>query len=156
MSVEKFQEAVKKHEGYILSDGTLNYEHLLAKAYDCIVGWEIESDIPKEIIELFAFEKDYAPEDGDDISLRELVYFGHAELKEDSQSLESASWIWNETLYNFFDEMSPDGYYFGGSEGDGACIGWFKDSVCMSCGEEFDTDEMENGLCEVCGQEEIY
>jgi hypothetical protein len=126
MAKKDFQKKVRQDGGYILSDGTLNEEHLLAKAYDFIKGWNVKSEIPSHIIEVYKFDEDYQPQKGDDISMRELVYWGRAELKDDTKSMDSISWLWNETIFKFFNEISPNGYIFGSSEGDGACIGWFK------------------------------
>ena len=42
------------------------------------------------------------------------------------QKLEEAVYILNEDIFNLFNEIAPDGYYFGNIEGDGACFGFFK------------------------------
>jgi hypothetical protein len=115
MGKKELQEVIKHHEGFILSDGTLKTETLLAKACELFNVYGIETKLNEEIPMLFT-------ELGTG-SLVADVYYG-AEIKEDKR--EEAEYIWNEDVYNLFSELSPNGYYFGSSEGDGACIGWFR------------------------------
>lgn len=41
---------------------------------------------------------------------------------------EECSYLINEELMDVLQGMSPDGYYFGTSEGDGSAFGWWKSS----------------------------
>jgi hypothetical protein len=51
-------------------------------------------------------------------------YYDHVEIPDNKQ--EDANYLWNEDIFNYFNNISPNGYYFGSSIGDGACIGFFK------------------------------
>lgn len=135
-SVKDLQEKIIKDEGFILSDGTLNLNHLLSKAHDLIQMERLEGEckgclktspkytksIMKQIRTIFHHE--------DEEKYMELhclydpVYYGTSYIPHDNMI--QASELWNETIFNFFNEVAPDGYYFGSSEGDGALIGWFK------------------------------
>ena len=45
---------------------------------------------------------------------------------EEFEQEEDVKWFYNYELLEFMQELSPEGFYFGSSEGDGACIGYFK------------------------------
>jgi hypothetical protein len=127
MSAKDLQNKIIGNEGYILSDGTLNLQHLLPKAYDLINMYELkeDTDLNQEILDCFelrVWDKQHFL--NKELSLFIEQYHSDAELIEDKQ--EEASELWNETIFNFFNKIAPDGYSFGSSEGDGACIGWFK------------------------------
>lgn len=132
MSIKALQADIRKREGYILSDGTLQNSTLLAKAFDLIVAYNFSAAKRKNLLDEIArcftwsnieYQKDFAhlfPHASLDIPR----FYSYCEIVEAQQ--EDASWIWNESLYNLFNNIAPKGYYFGSSEGDGACIGWFK------------------------------
>lgn len=117
MSKKDLQRDICKKGGLILSDGTLNLEHLLPKAHDLLRDYNINPSLRKEIRKLFVVR---GWENGDDMWTH--VYHGRVRIKDDEQ----ASYLWNEDVYNYFNNIAPNGYYFGSLEGDGACIGWFK------------------------------
>src|SRR5206468_6757772 len=122
--VEQLKAEIIKHGGFILSDGTLNLTHLLPKAYDLMVGAELDCETLKQYI-LAVFNVD--AEDLQVIREHGLFfaqYHGMCKVAEDKQI--EASEIWNEDVFNLFNNISPEGFSFGSSEGDGACIGWFK------------------------------
>lgn len=119
MGKRDFQKDVRKNGGYILSDGTLNLKHLLPKAYDLMVAYRIRTTLPEEILKVVKVEGDVGFAD---LFLKQ--YYGEMTIPEENE--QDATYLWNEDVYNFFNELSPAGYYFGGSDGDGACIGWFK------------------------------
>ena len=127
MAKDWLQKEIVKKGGYILSDGTLNLEHLLPKAYDLLRKYAIKlpGDLYAEILHCFEFKDGYKF-NKQKPGLFEAQYHGHAKLKQTSAFQDVASYLWNEDLYNFFNSIAPEGYYFGSSEGDGACIGWFK------------------------------
>lgn len=150
LNLKEFQNWVINNEGVIMSDGTLNLEHLLPKAFDILVSFSLNEKLQREILSVFEYDEN----DVFIIGLFEQQYFDNARLKYDM--LEEASWTWNESVFNYFNEIAPDGYSFGSSEGDGALIGWFKFNVCKECGHETDEDELTlyNGVCEACVDEE--
>jgi hypothetical protein len=141
----KLQEVIINNGGFILSDGTLNLQHLLPKAYDLLSNYEIDKpELKQEILDCFELEyygadKEFSKEQFIDKELSLFVeqYHGDAELMDDKQEL--ASYLWNEDIFNLFNNIAPTGYYFGSSEGDGACIGWFK----FEDEETFTDEEME-------------
>jgi hypothetical protein len=111
MSIKDLQKDIRKHQGYILSNGTCNLQHLLPKAYDLIKGYNLRTALPKDIEEVFTGVPSFIEQ-----------YHGRSVVRDD----EGASYVWNESVYNYFNDIAPKGYYFGASEGDGACLGWFK------------------------------
>lgn len=124
MSKKELQNDIKRNNGYILSDGTLNLQHLLPKAYDLIITYNLRGyrELLAEIRSCFVIQEDtFHTIDG---GLFRLQYHGMASLEE--SLMERASDIWNESIFNVFNELTPNHYYFGSSEGDGACIGWFQ------------------------------
>lgn len=136
MSKKQLHKTIKKHEGYIFSDGTLNLLHLLTKAGDFITGWNLKqspksrhikpnsiySDIvncmqgDKEVIDKLKRKK---------TGLYYEQYYGNIELKPDHEQDYKAYHVWDD-FESFAQQIAPEGYYFGTSEGDGACIGFFK------------------------------
>jgi hypothetical protein len=114
MGKKELQREIRKQEGYILSDGTCNLQHLLPKAYDLMENYGLRTSLKQGIREVFNHEQPTFYNQ----------YYGKIELKEDKK--ETANYLWNEDIYNYFNDICPAGYYFGSSEGDGACIGFFK------------------------------
>ncbi|NLE05247.1 MAG: hypothetical protein GX638_10685 [Crenarchaeota archaeon] len=114
MSIEKFQDEIIQEEGIILSDGTLSLQHLLPKAYDLIEAYNLDTNINKDIESVF---------EGDKPTFYNQFY-GNSKLIQSKSEI--ASDIWNEDVYSLFNNLCPNGFYFGSSEGDGACIGFFK------------------------------
>lgn len=114
MSKKKFQETVKKGEGFIFSEGTHNYQALLSKSYDLIINFNIRTHLRTEI------EKALGNPKGESA---ERAYF-YNELPE--YNIDLLSSLWNDDVFYFFEDLTPKGYYFGTSEGDGSCFGWFK------------------------------
>ena len=118
MSKKSLQKTIKKHGGHILSSGTLNLQHLLPKVYDLITGYRIEGqqDILDTIRKCFGHPEPTFYNQ----------YHGMAILaKWNDEIYFEADYLWHETIFDFFNDISPKGFYFGSSEGDGACIGWF-------------------------------
>lgn len=103
-------------ENAVFSEGTLNLEHLLAKAYDFLKKRGYEGDLLGDILDCYEFDQEFSEKD----SLFTAQYYSWAKLKDE----EKASWVW-EKVCDFFDSIAPEGYYFGTLEGDGACFGWF-------------------------------
>jgi hypothetical protein len=116
MAKKDLQKLIRKHEGLILSDGTLKTESLLATAYDCIVDFNMrEGELLKDIAKAINLKDGL-------VRAQTADYHGHLSITDE----EEASYLWNEDVFNKFNELAPKGYYFGSSDGDGACIGFFK------------------------------
>jgi hypothetical protein len=128
-AINEFHEFVINNEGFVLSDGTLNLQHLLPKAYDFLKNNELNDKLRKEILSVF--DVDGVIDEG----LFAKQYYGEASIPQDKE--QEANEIWNEDVFNYFMEISPKGYYYGSQEGDGACIGWFKDEESE---DDFDDD----------------
>jgi hypothetical protein len=114
MNKETLQAEIASKDGIILSDGTLNLQHLLPSAYDLIVAYRLDEKLAKAIEGVFIGEK----------PTYYNQFYGETKLNDDKR--EEAEWIWNEDVYNLFSEIAPLGFYFGCTEGDGACIGFFR------------------------------
>lgn len=115
------QELIIKKEGLIFSEGTLNLTHLLPAAYNLIVEFNLDSNLEKDIEKVFT---NTDPED-DELNLPTYhnQYYGYIIIPEDKE--EEASYIFNEDIFNLFNDIAPEGYYFSSHSGDGACFGWF-------------------------------
>lgn len=121
MAKKDFQKFVRENEGFILSSGTLNLAHLLAKSYDHIRNNSLNAKtLQDDILSVFKGVDDFDKNE----SLTSKVYYSECEIDNDLEI--NANEIWNEDVYNYFSSLSPNNYYFGSSEGDGALIGWFK------------------------------
>lgn len=120
----KTREKIVKNEGIILSTDTLNLEQLTITARDFIVNNEIEEgyDLVRDINVLFGKNKNFMEE------MYPLYYRGRLKDTFTEDEMERMEFIWHEEVYNFFNNMCPDGYYFGCTDGDGACIGFFRDN----------------------------
>lgn len=114
MTKEELQKEIVEKDGIILSDGTLNIQHLLPKAYDLIQAYNLSDELEKAIEGVFVGE---APTFYNQ-------FYGQTILHESKR--EEAEYLWNEDIYNLFNNLATEGFYFGSSEGDGACIGFFK------------------------------
>jgi len=129
MAIKDFQKTVRSFGGYVLSDGTCNLQHLLPKAFDLIRHYNLRGQavrIAHNIVTSFRFEEGYEF-DPKHSGLFAAQYHGHATLIEDDfVCIEVNNWLWGESVCDFFNHIAPSGYYFGTSEGDGACYGWFK------------------------------
>jgi len=117
---EKLKTIIQNEEGFILSDGTLNPEHILPKVYDLIEELELEKEdkkakeLKKLIEEIFTDNPTFQNQ-----------YWDESNIKEGKE--EEANFILNEDVFNYLSELSPEDYFFGSHEGDGALIGWFKE-----------------------------
>ena len=125
-------EAIKKQDGYILSVDTLRVEDLLVKFMDFLDVWGLKDSKAKEFrVDLpLMFEPGDRAEDNFTMSeARSLGYnfckvYNKIKLKPECE--EEASYYWNEDIFNYLNNIAPNNYYFGSSEGDGSCIGFFS------------------------------
>ena len=115
MSADALKEKIAEDEGLILSTDTLRSSDLLHSAYLLIFDYDLDPDFLVELDEIF---------EGTDIhsflpdELEERINLGDLS--------EKASWLWNEEIFSYFNDIAPDGYHFSSSEGDGALFGFFK------------------------------
>ena len=101
-----FQNKLTAKEGLIISEATLKTSDLLDAAYSVLFPNGLNTELCHEI---------------------EIIINGGTSTDIDYGKLrDDAEYMWNETIFNYFNEICPDGYYFGPSEGDGACIGFFR------------------------------
>lgn len=126
MSKIDLQKDIRNNEGFILSEGTLKLDHLLAKAYDLMKTYNLRPNIYGYIQEKSIFEEIldtyHTRRDNIQGSLFYEVFYG-LEIPKEKEGY--ALMLWDD-ITSYFQKLSPSGYYFGESEGDGACLGWFK------------------------------
>lgn len=138
MAKEELQKVILTgDDGLLFSSRTLNLQHLLAQAYDTLVSYELTDgkhgvgDLKTSILECFEPSTNYYGTMEDVIahnnSLFTSQYHGRCELvkyKHGDIALDPAD-VWD-ACCNYFQNLAPEGYYFGDIEGDSSCIGWFK------------------------------
>ena len=121
MSIKDLQKEIRQKKGIIFSEATLNPIHLLTSAYDLMVAYNMRTNLKQDIENVFT---NTDQDEEKQLPTYNNQYYSRIEIPQDKQ--EEASYLWNEDIFNYFNNISPSGYYFGSSEGDGACIGWFK------------------------------
>ena len=126
MGKKEFQKIVRSSQGYILSDGTLKVDDLLLAFHQFAIRHNLRSakKLVSQVESLFEYTCNLQT------NLREHFSFlhrlGKVRLKDDYESLESASYLLNEDIFQYMDDIAPKNYYFGSQEGDGALIGFWK------------------------------
>lgn len=113
LTVENLKHEIIAKEGLVISEATLKIEDLLSTYYQLIKNYHL-SDTRMEEIQSFFDEEPTAYN----------YFYNIAHLLGDKE--EEATEYLNESLFDFFNEICPEGFYFGSNEGDGACIGFFK------------------------------
>lgn len=114
MSVKDLQAKIIAEDGLILSTDTLNLQHLLPAAYDLIQAFCLSPELAEAIKNVFV---------GEEPTFYNQFY-GRTQL--DNNKYEEASYLFDEVIYNLFNEIAPDGFYFGNTDGDGSCFGFFR------------------------------
>lgn len=114
MCKRQLQQTIRNEEGIILSTDTLNVQHLLPAVYDMIVGYNLRTNIKKQIQEVF---------EGDEPTFSNQFY-GKATIPESKH--DEARQLFDEDVWDYMNDCAPAGYYFGCMDGDGACIGFFQ------------------------------
>lgn len=104
-SERRFQNTITERGGLIISEATLKTSDLLDAAYSVLFPNGLNTELCHE--------------------LEVLLTDNDADTIDYGDKSEDADWLWNETIFNYFNEIAPDGYYFRCSEGDRSCIGWF-------------------------------
>ena len=123
MSKIELRKDIIENDGWILSDGTLKVEHLLCKCYDAIIAYNLNSrvdafitireNLRDDIRELFEGEPTFYNS-----------FYGRCSLIPEKE--DDACQLLNNEIWDFMNNIAPEGYYFGSSEGDGALIGFFR------------------------------
>lgn len=138
MSKRELQKIIKETGGVEFLNGTLNLADLLAQAYDLITMYDLRGN-PFKYIQNKSFRSEikdlFRTTDGENgpvcYPMWNERFYGNIELIPDKES--EAYMIWDEVC-NYFNNLAPNGYYFGSTEGDGSDIGWWK---IEENGEEF-------------------
>lgn len=130
---KNFTKFLFENEGLIFSNGTLCDDILCSKAYDLMLtisksfdGKEVMDSVNKNhcdivLSELRSLFKLPINHNSNDIYNR--IYYNYISLNEEEQNL--AYEIWNDVV-DFFESISPDGYYFGINENNSSLFGWFE------------------------------
>jgi hypothetical protein len=118
----QLQKDIRKNQGLIISDGTLNPRHLLPTFYDILTNYNIQasqaSQLKKDIETCFRNTNN-----GSELKPTfHNQYHGLVRLVYGNKFIQEAL----ASCYDFFDSIAPANYYFGSSNGDGTCIGFFK------------------------------
>ncbi|HHX66787.1 MAG TPA: hypothetical protein GX708_01865 [Gallicola sp.] len=127
MSKEQLQKEIISKEGIILSEGTHNLTHLLTSAYDLITNYNLEEDAKaaKIITDIRKCFVNTNQENKDEnLPTYYNQYYNYICIPDENQ--EEASILFNEDIFNYFSEISPEGYYFSSHPGDGSLFGWWK------------------------------
>lgn len=131
-----FQTLLQSWGSYILSEGTLNLEHLLPRAYDFMnkfglfEGEQGRTDLRDSIKEFYQPDPEYHASVDAVLETNNfwncyyrglLIYKGNFQ----GDNALTPSDVWESCEY-YFNEIAPEGFYFGSLEGDSSCIGWFR------------------------------
>lgn len=100
-------------EGMVVSTDTLNVADLLTTYYQLIQDYNLSDEMAKTIRVFFDEEPT-------------VINYFYSKCHLLSEKEEEAQMFLNEELFDFLSDIAPDGYYFGNTEGDGACFGFFK------------------------------
>ena len=121
------QEKIKEQEGFIISTDTLKLSDLIPEASYLIHAYDLDPDFLPELDEIMFYHVERDRFEFEDMVNRgELNRFEFEEMVDRGELREKAEWLWNESIFNYFNEIAPDGYYFGNTEGDGALFGFFQ------------------------------
>jgi len=119
---QRIKDTIGKNEGLILSTDTLNLEQLTISGRDFIIYNEIEEgySIVKAINVLFDENENYMEQ------MYPLYQRGMVKDTFNDDEMEQMEYLWHEEIYELFNDVCPGGHYFGSTDGDGACIGFFE------------------------------
>lgn len=110
LELSDLQDYLISHDGRVISEATLKTSDLLQSYYGVIMGYNLQTSLKASIESLF---------EGDVLDYSTF----HDELNIDTDENASELKYYCE---DYFNSISPEGFYFGCTEGDGACIGFFK------------------------------
>ncbi len=117
MSKKDLQKTIRCNGGMVISEGTLRQDVLLQAVGQLMGHYRLRTPLLKKIGDLFERVSEGIP---GYLSLNGDVYIPE-------ERWEDAAEIWANDVFDYMNEVAPPGYYFGSSEGDGACIGFFKE-----------------------------
>ena len=107
--------------GFIVSEDTLKKDALLCNFYDVLANFNLDKELRLRVENLFI---------GDPSSIN--LNWGTCKMKRDPQvvysiggSIREKAVYLLEDIFDYFNVIAPEGFYFGTSEGDGACFGFF-------------------------------
>ncbi len=113
--IKRFQDFLIENEGLIISEATLRTDHLLNAAANIIHSYNLPES---PIRDLFLILEEY----GGSLEDWENVY-----NESYGMSLsEYADLLWHEDVFDYFNDICPEGFCFGSCEGDGACFGFWQ------------------------------
>lgn len=99
--------------GLVVSTDTLNTADLLTTYYQLIQDYNLSKEMVKTIRDFF-----------DEEPTATNYFYSRCKLLPEKE--EEAQMFLNEDLFDFLNDVAPEGFYFGSNESDGACIGFFK------------------------------
>ena len=123
MSITNFQNLVKNEHNYTLSNGTFSMTHLLSRIYDFLTTYNINTKYSEEIKR--KIEKCFSCVDGDieiNFPLFRKQHYGLIKIKK-YQRYNSRK-VFDEAVF-YLNEIAPEGYYFGATEENGSCFGFY-------------------------------
>jgi len=111
MGVKELRNAIKEREGMIVSIDTLLTYDLLFATYAIVKNYDLNPDFKDSLDYILSKPEEHVNYYNSD----------HPDLPG------TAMWLWVEDIFQYFNDIAPKGYYFGNTEGDGACFGWFRE-----------------------------
>ena len=129
LTKENLVREIIAEEGLVVSEATLNTAALLTTYYQLIQDYNLSKEIAKTIRDFF-----------DEEPTATNYFYNRCKLLPEKE--EEAQMFLNEDLFDFLNDIAPDDYYFGNTDGDGACFGFFKY-------EEEEEDKIEDALDEI-------
>lgn len=121
MGKENIQRNVKENNGHTISSSSFDIRDLLSATYDLLNYNGLREDLQESILDKYVIDKEANKEN---LSLVTLSYYNLVHIHE--QKRDEAHILWNEDIYNYFNEIAPTGYYFGSHLGNSSSIGWYR------------------------------
>ena len=137
--LNEFKKTITGKSGLIISEATHRNEDLLSATYDILNKFGLNLPLQAEIFEIFTEEP---------TSFN--VFYGYTSIPDEKQ--EEATQLFNEDVYSYFNEIAPNGYYFGTSEGDASCFGWFLQE-CELAPDTYEATVATNVIIKISGKE---
>lgn len=113
LTKENLVKKIIAEEGLVVSTDTLNTADLLTTYYQLIQDYNLSKEMVKTIRDFF-----------DEEPTATNYFYSRCKLLPEKE--EEAQMFLNEDLFDFLSDIAPDDYYFGNTDGDGACFGFFR------------------------------